>query len=411
MSETQQFREDLDRVLASLWRPLAGARVTAAVSTAGGEIVACRWQFLDAGENSEVRPTIDYGSFTLREEWIEGQTNAADLLVEISAGLKGFFGGAPLTQYPYSKGTLQRKVSPWQGFSGHSEWVLTAASLGNMSNDWLYVPAVRVGLAPYESGAAAVNDWIWKKRDPNGNAVEHSRQIVVVIPDTRARFVETTWSPERLDIKIECRSSNSEIEAQCIITTTSGVRQLPNQNLNAEGKIGWDVPPNTLSAETFLVHTSGDLLAKGGFTNTGHTAKVRNGPPTIDERAQSDLTIGERETVEYKPFIEKGNDKWQQVAKTVVAFANTQGGCIYLGVTDDAQTMGRIALERVCKNAAHVAHTHFRNVIDKCVRDCVKPIPDFVIHQITVSNDPVFVVEVKKDNKGPYSTHENDVYI
>lgn len=73
--------------------------------------------------------------------------------------------------------------------------------------------------------------------------------------------------------------------------------------------------------------------------------------------------------------------------------------------------MGISELSRVSKSSPDAAESSFRTLIDESVREKVKPVPDFLIHKIAIAGEPVFVLEVKSNSEGPYSTHDNDVYI
>lgn len=415
MTDPKKLREDLLRITSGLRQPLSGALLTAAMGPEQSDLVACRWEFFDSADKPAVRPSVDYGAFSLKETWIEGHDKAVDLLLSIVTAEAGFFGKAPHAQYQYGGGSAERKISPWPSLSGWSEWVLETQSVGNFRSDWLYAPAVRVGLPPFLTGAAAINDWLWDKSDPHASSVDHAGQIVIIIPDTRGRFVETTWSPGRLEFKIECRCDGNDVEAQCIVTTSSGPLHLENQRLCNGDSVGWDVPANTVRAEAFLIHACGDLLAKGSFTNTGRSIQVTSGPPSVEEQAKIDLQLGEKETIEYKPFMKNQDPKWHEVTRTVVAFANTEGGAVYLGVNDEGTPLGGSALakllyKRGC-NPGEIPRQAFRRLIDECVREKVKPVPDYRTYEVTISGEPVFVLKIEKDDKGPYATHENDVYI
>ena len=54
------------------------------------------------------------------------------------------------------------------------------------------------------------------------------------------------------------------------------------------------------------------------------------------------LDSGESLQVEFKPFIRavRGDDKAQQIVRTVAAFANTEGGAIIFGVSDNVEPTG-----------------------------------------------------------------------
>lgn len=55
-----------------------------------------------------------------------------------------------------------------------------------------------------------------------------------------------------------------------------------------------------------------------------------------DHSLLQEIQKGESQTLEFKEQLPKG----QQVAKTLIAFANTSGGKLVVGVSDDRQLVG-----------------------------------------------------------------------
>lgn len=69
---------------------------------------------------------------------------------------------------------------------------------------------------------------------------------------------------------------------------------------------------------------------------------------SLEAQVREALTAGEGLKIEFKPFVDPEmkrapgapKSKLDEIATTAVAFANTQGGHIYLGVNDDCEAAG-----------------------------------------------------------------------
>lgn len=115
----------------------------------------------------------------------------------------------------------------------------------------------------------------------------------------------------------------------------------------------------------------------------------------------------ESKTIEYKGIIEEGKSKdgknletgW---LKTLVAFANTEGGILFIGVEDKTHRI--VALER--KEADRVVL-----MLHRQIRERIEPVIDYDISSIVIKDTAVpryvIKVEVKANKNLPVSLHEN----
>src|SRR6266702_5908430 len=65
------------------------------------------------------------------------------------------------------------------------------------------------------------------------------------------------------------------------------------------------------------------------------------------QQLRTDLAGGETDTIEFKPFMEPKSTTESDFVRTVIAFANTHGGRIYVGVDDDGLPQGEAEACRV----------------------------------------------------------------
>ncbi|MBI4648158.1 MAG: putative DNA binding domain-containing protein [Bacteroidia bacterium] len=105
----------------------------------------------------------------------------------------------------------------------------------------------------------------------------------------------------------------------------------------------------------------------------------------------------ETSTVQYKVTLNNIN----QLVQELVAFSNTLGGLLIIGVADNGEVQG-IASEAIRK---------FNQWIGSAASDLIKPPISPLTQVISVQGKDILVVEVPKGINLPYYTHEGVVYI
>jgi ATP-dependent DNA helicase RecG len=109
--------------------------------------------------------------------------------------------------------------------------------------------------------------------------------------------------------------------------------------------------------------------------------------------------------------MEPKNKKESEFIKTVVAFANTYGGRVYVGADDDGALQGEAEARKVFRGSIDEALAAQMSRLKELVRENIKPVPLVDVRQIMLGADPVLVAEVQRGNNPPYATHQNQVYI
>ncbi len=164
-------------------------------------------------------------------------------------------------------------------------------------------------------------------------------------------------------------------------------------------------------AEVYLVHSSRDLMGRVRVS-PGVEVSAEVQALTVAEQAHRDLLNWESHLVEFKPFIDKKDSKETEIVESVIAFANTDGGRIYIGVGKDREPEGEKAYRRVLQGEKAEASDEYKKHIDEVIRERVKPVPFFTIDLVHLLGRPVFVVVVESGREKPYSTVPgNDVFI
>ena len=145
------------------------------------------------------------------------------------------------------------------------------------------------------------------------------------------------------------------------------------------------------------------LSAKDGSTidRTGYNYRypyTKKGVIMKDEevRLLDIISRGENQTVEFKGQIEKGNQS--EFIETVVAFANTIGGMILIGVDDTGRLSGfteSIDADRVLK----------------WITDWCDPPIDVELRLVTLQEKTIAVVDVPEGQNKPYVLKDKGPYV
>ncbi len=405
-----KWLEDVFQVRAR--RP-AGVLITYVLGTFDADpaepngLVTCRCEFHD--EVRRPRDARDYGAFFFGEMWVETAA-AATKLDELRRGLGTVQDGRrPQTRFE-TLSIADRHILPKKTISRWSEWVALFRENSRKGNQprGLHDPLVRRSLPPFGRAIIGILDWVWAGVEA-GNTYEN--QMLVIVPDTRARIMEVTWERTDLLARIQSNLRAEQVEVQCRLETVTGPCTLLSQNPTDE-LVKWEIPPTATKAEMYLVDESSGLIAGGDFTNTG--GKTTTDPESLSPQALADIDIasGESDVVEFKPFF-GDKARGHEIARAVIAFANSKGGRLYIGVDDNGAPQGQVELAKVMgKNREPKEWPQaLVELLSGVIRNIVKPIPKVDTAWVTVGGEPVLVATIAPGTGRPYSTHDNYIFV
>jgi len=126
---------------------------------------------------------------------------------------------------------------------------------------------------------------------------------------------------------------------------------------------------------------------------------IKAAPESIFEQVREWISEGENYTLEYKREFNKDE---RTVLKTVVAFANGQGGVILLGVEDDMSIHG------VEHQFPQGSLDRYKGKITDLIHSSVIPSPNYLISHCTIDSHTVVVLQVFKGGLPPYTLRGKD---
>lgn len=356
------------------------------------------------------RKAQDYGTVLLVEEWVQGEAEALERLAQLLSG-QGAIGTQRVTE------KFSRTDGDRQTYVGVHHWT-GWRYVSRLDPDPLprnyYLPTTSLlahGLRPFLGAAEAVIQWVSAKPSTTTNqrasAVPDQDCIVTMLPDTRAEIISAEWLPGLLRMRLRCGVPLNELEFQLIYegaTREFDVIQVSALEMDIE-------VPGGRQLSIYLMHVSNECVANLMFTapysSYGETATVLSGT----QQAITDLANGENDTVEYKPFVEPRHAKESELVETVIAFANTRGGRLYVGVADDGVPQGEAELRKLFRADLDSAAKAQEDRLRLLIRERIKPVPDVSVKQAIIHGEPVVVVDVKPGGRRPYATHENKAFV
>jgi Putative DNA-binding domain len=99
---------------------------------------------------------------------------------------------------------------------------------------------------------------------------------------------------------------------------------------------------------------------------------------TAEDYPTAQIDAGEGEITELKPFIKLSSDKIDEVVRTVVAFANTRGGTIFIGVNDYGEVDG------IDKDLWDATPKNERKSLDECAKNYCAEVRKKVLDRVSV---------------------------
>jgi hypothetical protein len=220
------------------------------------------------------------------------------------------------------------------------------AARGN-SSPYVKEPLLEHGQPFYATLGDAVREW-GEIPDYIGGADARMGNSVLFLPECRAYFLEARASERSVLVRLQL-SDRPTPDLRLVGAWRKGdmLRRSPLHER-------FDVPV-TEAAQTLVAPDEADsldlYLVGPGTTVYDYRERVRladraaPAPPTEEQftqEIQEAAWAGEGERSEFKVFVnlDKGEKKLDEIKRTAIAFANTNGGTIYFGIEDDCRIVG-----------------------------------------------------------------------
>jgi len=170
--------------------------------------------------------------------------------------------------------------------------------------------------------------------------------ILLVLPDYRIRIDKITAQEHTLTVQLEKAQSFLEARLHCLVDGTGGREEIVRDIDSEEIALTLKVPVEKIEIIRIFITTAVqgvvDWYEQIPTFHSGATRWITGQAPLTEQDAVAEIRKGEGPHLEFKPFVRLGvgEKKAAELIKTAIAFANTEGGTIYFGVTNQIEIEG-----------------------------------------------------------------------
>jgi hypothetical protein len=243
-----------------------------------------------------------------------------------------------------------------------------------------------------------------------------SQEYLLVLPDSRGWFTAFHRDDEQVHVTV---SHNGDHKVFCAYSGDSarGKKSRAVKPISGLSAV-FDFPSDLNSIEFFLLTDDGEVLDTFRENAYGHNwgeSVLRQHRTSLPSgHLQEALLSGEMDTVEFKSGIDCAprDTKSLELIQTATAFANTSGGAIYIGISDNAEPKG-IAVP-LKKRYAAPAQGEIEKMKELYVRDLRKlldegitPVVNYEFEWLEIALQPILEIRVSRSENVVHSVVEN----
>ncbi len=285
----------------------------------------------------------------------------------------------------------------YPSFSEYHEWPGHLFQIGaSQSSNIALQPLVARGLTPYFHVKDAIQDWMGVSASDSDARV---RQFLLFVPSFDARLDALEFSKGVLEVRSSFKVRN--VHLAVLASDGQGTTRL-TKPLRKKQRLS--LMPNPTSLRVFIVNDKSETLdsfAEEENWSTRH--RVIFAGSKYPTELMHMIRGGETDSVEFKEFIRLDDKKkTADIIKAVISFANTAGGTILIGVTDDAEIVGvdsQVPHDK--RKAATFASDYFRSIRD-LLKQKLNRIPPVEMHTEQIGDKTIFVIGVAEGSAKPY---------
>jgi hypothetical protein len=353
--------------------------------------------------NMPTDEVLNYGTFSLHSHAFSA-LDAVEHLVRVVQGQVPLVTGArPRIHEAAHSNEVDQAIGSVTGWPETIDSFKTSGSSYDMRGE----AGLRFGMKPQPSEYEAVMRFVWG--DP---LLRHARirdaSLQVIVPRRRARIFAVDWVGGTISAEVEV-ADETECELQAIAHTDDDWTALESKSVGAPAS--WKVPDTTASVALYVVHRDGTMLATHTQTPDGPRLRRETDDSGKRARIKADLGAGEGRSIEFKPFIQAGHEKEDEVVKTMIAFANAGGGRLYVGVDDYGGLQGVEHMLKAGKGAFDAARSSVIKRLLKLKQDEVVPPAPLTIEFDEIDGAPIIIVQIQDGSEKPYATKKQEIFV
>ena len=360
----------------------------------------CEWRlgfgllsFLGKGETAEERK-YDYDSFVLIKKAIK--------IPDAIKLLRSIFETQTMKLDDYPEIPLKASISELRPFPSHtrygyvlSDWPMLYAyariddsTKGAISSE----PLSKLGLPLYPSGLEAINAFLGLKLPKDWYTLES--RIELHIPDYRARLQSLRLAGNQITVEVETKEID-QTDLRAKFYCRGEDKSFASDDVSLKnGQASFVAEEEPFFVEAHILST----LDGGSIDSRKFDYRYPSKEPGViientDIQLLDMISKGENENVEFKKELNA-----KEFLESIVAFANTRGGTIFLGVDDNCRVKG--FGEEVTAQIADLIHGNCDPSIEVQVRKQVLP-----------GDIPITIIEVPEGINKPYIFNNRGIFV
>ena len=170
--------------------------------------------------------------------------------------------------------------------------------------------------------------------------------ILFILPDYRIRIDKITAKEHTLTVQLEKVQAFSGARLHCLVDGTGGRDELVRDIDSEEIILTLKAPVEKIDIIRIFITTAAqgvvDWYEQVPTFHSGETRWITGQAPLKEQDTVAEIRKGEGPNLEFKPFVRlgAGEKKAAELIRTAIAFANTEGGTIYFGVSKTIEIEG-----------------------------------------------------------------------
>jgi Putative DNA-binding domain len=271
-------------------------------------------------------------------------------------------------------------------------------------------PLLKIGLPPYANLADAAARFVHQSHAAHSQITELNT-FLITLP-TKREIALAEWLPGELKVKFVPHNL-PEYQFDLFFWGPVSVRE--SQSIKSPPKeVSVPVPYGTTTIVGHLLAPIGvvaqSFVLRAPYTFVGEATSSLS----HEQQIRADILAGESENREMKAFFnsDQNKDMRDRVLDSAIAFANTSGGNIYVGVEDHGELSGNSKLVNTIKKGA-TPEECAREVsakLRKYIIENTRPVIEITALEIRIGTEWVVRLGVVPSTQ-IVSTHTNHVFI
>lgn len=317
---------------------LKKAIIRLAIDRLNGEpqIIFARIDFFRDDELTQEHVTYDYEELVLTKFLLESD--------KVSALMKNLINGESINVESIGNVKCSFESQSWNcqvKISNTHLWyvkqnfpfLVYTGKISDLNNRNPYGLIAKKDLPPFSNRSKAIMDFLdLYSRDPYTSLLNQN-QFVIVMPDYRARIKKMKIGKNRITLEIESKYiDEKDILVQYNI---DGRKETKIRVDNHRAEIDFVTSPKQILA-VMMEKSTGEVLDYIDYTPSWTESEDSIEYEIPEGVVRNWIDGGENERVEFKSVLDHADD----VAKSIVSFANTEGGVILVGVDDSGRIIG-----------------------------------------------------------------------